>query len=72
MNQLVGYRLLNNSIQIHISGLLHIVFGILELKIDRLKLLLALLIPLFRKNIGLIELFKGLFYIINGNKMAIF
>lgn len=53
-------------------GLLHLLFGILEMKSDSVKLLVALLIPLFNKTPALVRLFQALYFMVNGDKLQIF
>ncbi len=56
----------------NLTGLLHLLFGILEMKMDSVKLLISLLIPLFKRTPVLVRLFHAFFFMINGDKMAIF
>lgn len=74
LKELLGYEWneADSTITTNVVGVLHLLFGILEMKLDSVKLLVAVLISLFKKTPVLVRLFQAMFFMVNGDKLQVF
>ena len=60
-----------DTIEIKIAGLLQTYFGMIDFKMESVKLLVALLFPLFKKNPLVVRLLQSILYSLRGDYSSV-
>lgn len=73
LRRLLNYRVVDaQTVEIGVAELLHAFFGIIDFKLESVKLLIALLVALFKENPLIVRLLESILHLLRGDSSSVY